>query len=297
MRRASLDDSRSSPTWSAQSALGALSIGHEYTGRTLSLLLTLPARRERLLAIKARCAGGHAADVVGRRGRVRVQRMPATPRTAKQMAALMPVICGLFLAPWLTMACRSPIAGTVFALTIPGVLLVVGELLGVATVRTRACDGSVPNDVRVVRNAGSLRDWRRHELVDVHAARSDRRAAVRKCACQQWLKSASAVRTAAPHLTRHNPVWLLVKKELRLQQMSLVLAALYVLEWLCRLFRWRTCPIWKYGYLFTSLSLPARRSASNADWIVCERRRTPDRHARVAGAPADGRLRSSGLSK
>ena len=29
-------------------ALGALSIGHEYTGRTLGLLLTLPARRERL---------------------------------------------------------------------------------------------------------------------------------------------------------------------------------------------------------------------------------------------------------
>jgi len=29
-------------------ALGALSIGHEYTGRTLSLLLSLPARRERL---------------------------------------------------------------------------------------------------------------------------------------------------------------------------------------------------------------------------------------------------------
>ena len=33
-------------------ALGALSIGHEYTGRTLSLLLSLPARRERLLAVK-----------------------------------------------------------------------------------------------------------------------------------------------------------------------------------------------------------------------------------------------------
>ena len=33
-------------------ALGALSIGHEYTGRTLDLLLTLPARRERLLLFK-----------------------------------------------------------------------------------------------------------------------------------------------------------------------------------------------------------------------------------------------------
>ena len=38
----------------------------------------------------------------------------------------------LFLAPWLTMVCRSAIAGTVFALTIPGVLLVAGELFGVA---------------------------------------------------------------------------------------------------------------------------------------------------------------------
>ena len=31
------------------------------------------------------------------------------------MAALLPVLYGLFLAPWLTMACRNPIGGAVFA--------------------------------------------------------------------------------------------------------------------------------------------------------------------------------------
>ena len=47
-----MDHSRSSPTCVGTVGLGALSIGHEYTGRTLSLLLTLPARRERLLVTK-----------------------------------------------------------------------------------------------------------------------------------------------------------------------------------------------------------------------------------------------------
>ena len=36
-------------------ALGALSIGHEYTNRTLSLLLSLPVSRRRMFAMKA-CA-------------------------------------------------------------------------------------------------------------------------------------------------------------------------------------------------------------------------------------------------
>jgi hypothetical protein len=36
----------------AMAALGALSIGHEYTGRTVSLLLSLPVQRKHLLAIK-----------------------------------------------------------------------------------------------------------------------------------------------------------------------------------------------------------------------------------------------------
>ena len=112
-------------------ALGALSIGHEYTGRTLSLLLTLPARRERLLATKLGVltvmllALWVVAETYVFRG------MPG-PADAKQMIALIPLVCGLFLAPWLTMVCRSTIAGTVFALTIPGVLLVAGELFGVA---------------------------------------------------------------------------------------------------------------------------------------------------------------------
>ena len=34
-------------------ALGALSMGHEYTGRTLSLLLTQPVSRWRLFAVKS----------------------------------------------------------------------------------------------------------------------------------------------------------------------------------------------------------------------------------------------------
>lgn len=47
----------------------------------------------------------------------------------------------------------------------------------------------------------------------------------------RWLRTRTVARTAARQSTRRNPVWLLVKKELRLQQLPLVLAALYALVW------------------------------------------------------------------
>ena len=53
-----------------------------------------------------------------------------TSRTMRETAALVPLLCGLFLAPWLTMVCRSPIGGAVFTVAIPGTLIVVGELIG-----------------------------------------------------------------------------------------------------------------------------------------------------------------------
>jgi hypothetical protein len=230
--------------------LGALSIGHEYTGRTLSLLLTLPARRERLLATKLGVLAVMLLGLWVLAEALVFSGMPG-PADAKQMISLIPLICGLFLAPWLTMACRSSIAGTVFALTIPSVLVVMGELLGVATYG----HGPVMEAFRMtfvwfgtlgLCTIGAVMSWRMFMRLEAIEGRDQ------EVRLPEWT-SASAVGAAAPHLTRHNPVWLLVKKELRLQQMSLVFAALYVLEWLF-IVSLASVSNWKYGYLFTSLS-------------------------------------------
>jgi hypothetical protein len=232
--------------------LGALSIGHEYTGRTLSLLLTLPARRERLLATKLGVLAVMLLGLWVLAEEFLFSGMPG-PADGKQMISLIPLICGLFLAPWLTMACRSSIAGTVFALTIPGVLLVMGELLGVATYG----HGPVMEAFRMtfvwigtlgLCTIGAVMSWRMFTRLEaIEGPGQDVRL-------PRWLKTGSAADTAAPQLTRHHPVWLLVKKELRLQQLPLVLTALYVLEWIVAVSLAGVSDV-KYGYLLSGLTM------------------------------------------
>jgi hypothetical protein len=141
------------------------------------------------------------------------------------------VFCALFLAPWLTMACRSPIAGTVFTMAIPGMLWVVGEWLGVAKY------GRGP-DMEAFRMAllwrgtlglcaiGAVAGWRMFmRLEAIEGPGQDLRL-------PEWLRRRIAASPAATAVTTRHPMWLLVKKELRLQQMTLVVAGLYLLGWL-----------------------------------------------------------------
>ena len=175
------------------------------------------------------------------------------PAHEKQMLSLMPLLCGLFLAPWLTMACRSAIAGAVFALTIPGILLVVGELLGIATYGY----GAVMQAFRMafvwvgtlgLCAVGAVMSWRMFTRLEaIEGAGQDVRL-------PRWLKTGSAAGASATQLTRHHPVWLLVKKEIRLQQLPLVLTAFYVLEWLVAVSLASVSDV-KYGYLFSGLTM------------------------------------------
>jgi hypothetical protein len=233
--------------------LGALCIGHEYTGRTLSVLLTLPVRRERLLATKLGVLAVMLLTLWGVADAFVFNVMPA-PAAEKQMAALIPLVCGLFLAPWLTMACRSAVAGSVFALTIPGFLVVLGELLGVATYGY----GPDMHSFRMtfvwfgtlgVCGLGAVMTWRMFTRLEaIEGPGQDMRL-------PHWLTGRSADRTAARQLTRHHPVWLLVKKELRLQQLPLALTALYVLQWFFTITTLASVSDPSYGYLFSVLTM------------------------------------------
>lgn len=236
--------------------LGALSIGHEYTGRTLSLLLTLPARRERLLATKLGVLAVMLLMLWAFADAFLFSGMPA-PAAEKQMVQLIPLLCGLFLAPWLTMACRSAIAGAVFALSIPGILMVVGELLGVAKYGVSTARRSELDAFRMtfvwfgtlgLCAIGAVLSWRMFTRLEaIEGPGQDVRL-------PQWLTGDSAASAAASQLTRRNPVWLLVMKELRLQQLPLALTGIYVLEWVA-VMSLASVSDPSYSYLFSGLTM------------------------------------------
>ena len=212
-------------------ALGALSIGHEYTNRTLTLLLSLPAARRRLYLVKL----GVLAPMILTLGALAfglLLKPRALDRDLALIAAIpiLSVMCGLFLAPWLTMICRSPLAGLIFAISIPGVLHLAGDIAGFAIYgpalyATRfmfAVLWWAMTGLCAVAAVSSWRMFMRLEAID------GRDPHVR---LPRWLRGPAAA-AAAPDVERaSHPVWLLAKKELRLQQLTFVVSLIYVAEW------------------------------------------------------------------
>ncbi|MEO7192101.1 MAG: hypothetical protein ABI051_13700 [Vicinamibacterales bacterium] len=229
-------------------AFGALSMGHEYTYGTLVLALSRPVSRQALLLVKGMAV--IAAIVLlsllvmlllGRvplvnlnvtyfLGRTTVSASTAQFDTARTVLVL-PVLCGVFLAPWLTLMCRSTIAGVIFTAALPAL-----TWLGAAAVLAAryGIGAPIPHEaerlpLRVLWGAclllcaaGAAGTWRlfiRMEAIDgpsvaVHLPR--------------WLSRAS--RVVSDHQTGHRPVlWLLAQKEVRLLQMVFMLAGLYVI--------------------------------------------------------------------
>lgn len=206
-------------------ALGALSLGHEYTNRTLPFLLTVPAGRGRLLVIKLGVLAVMLLTLCGVAGLTVFHGFDAWFALT---ALCLPVMYGLFVAPWLTMICRSPIAGTVFNIGIAGILLIVGDRVGTARYGyTRDVDtvkmavlwyGSIA--VCVV---GAVMSWRTFMTLEAVDDRGP------ELSWPTWLRQRPRTIAAAPAFTKQHPIWLLVKKELRLQQMSLAVPGLYLM--------------------------------------------------------------------
>jgi hypothetical protein len=210
--------------------LGALSMGHEYTGRTLTLLLSLPAERRRLYLVKL----GVLFPMVLILGALALG-LVFTPRAfdpdlvRRTTIPLLSVMCALFLAPWLTMICRNPIAGVVFAIVIPGLIHIVGDLAGTAAYGVRPDAERLTLAVlwwglTAVCAFAAVSSWRMFMRLEAIEGRD------RQVPLPRWLSDPAAA--AAPDVERaRHPVWLLVKKELRLQHLTFVVSGIYFLEW------------------------------------------------------------------
>ena len=203
-------------------ALGAHAFGHEYSHRTLTLVLAQPIDRHWLLAIKL-ATSTTFVTLLGVAGYPMILReVDHGPATPAQIAVLVWAV-SLVLAPALTLLCRGTLAGAIFSASLPGTIALAGGLIGwyrfgldeAAIERFQVAFfwcGMPPLLV-----AAAVAGWRSF----IHLEAVEERG--REFHLPQWLTPAAAV---GPR--RQRPLWQLIAKELRLQQMVLAIAGIYV---------------------------------------------------------------------
>jgi hypothetical protein len=155
---------------------------------------------------------------------------PATALSSQRTTALvLPVLYGLLVAPWLTMVCRSALAGTVFSLAIPGLLLTTGAVIAATKYGSHSeaehfSMSLLWGGTLGLCAMGGVMGWRTFMRLEATEGRGT------EIRLPQWLRLSRAV-SPPSGLTRHHPVWLLIQKELHLQQMALAVSGLYVAGW------------------------------------------------------------------
>ena len=221
-------------------AIGALSIGHELAHRTLPALLVQPVRRGRVLAIKVFVWGlalltlGLLADWLF------IDRL-LRPHS-RQLLLWGPIVAGIGLAPLLTLLTRRALGGAVFAMTIPGAIFAVGNIF-----YPERSDATATNltwyATLVLSAAGLLLLFRQFGRLEIAGD-----GAVRSPSARRAMAAEGAGRPAPRHW-----IGLVVRKELRLQQMTFAVSALYVLACLASAVAQRLNPDYM-GATFYALS-------------------------------------------
>jgi len=203
-------------------ALGAFSMGHEYSYSTLGFALAQPVPRRRIWLTKL----GVLLPLVASLALLAAWRVDLTrgDRTFGAAIFWLPALAAFFIAPWLTMLARGPLAGMVFTVAIVGASMTFGEWIGIARY------GFTANVDRLrvafmwwtvggLSLVGAIAGWRLFaRLEDAGPYGAD----------VQLLTARLARPRAGAPARRHHPLVALVRKELRLQQLALVIAALYV---------------------------------------------------------------------
>lgn len=202
-------------------ALGAQAIGHEFSHRTWQLLLLQPVRRERLLLAKL----GVLAALLGSLAVAAAFSLTFNRGEQAFKGALLtlPAALGFFVAPWLSMAARSPLAGTVFPVALAGIAFVTANWLGVRLY-------GYTREVDAFRTAfmwwtmgglcatGAVMTWwtfLRLQVTDGSSADLGIR------------RRAVPAGSAGSTFTKRNRTWVLLTKELHLQQLALAVAGVY----------------------------------------------------------------------
>ena len=205
-------------------ALPAHAIGHEYTHRTLGVLLALPRERQRVLLTKLGVLVPLQLTLAALAWWALFRDPEVLRGTGYQdfPAPWLASITGFFLAPWLTLLCRSTMAGVVLTLTIPPALMVLGNLAGglrygdAAALIDRFTSAVQLWGTIVLCAVGGVAGWvafMRLEVIE---------GAGREFHLPAWP-------VAPARRRRRSPLAALVGKELRLQGLTFVLFGLFVM--------------------------------------------------------------------
>lgn len=223
-------------------SLTGLSIGHEYSNGTLAMLLSQPIARRRLLLAKL----GAALPMVALLVAVGVAVLPPGDSRGPRELPVLALLCGLVAAPWLTMVCRGPLAGILFASSITALAHITAEvalLLRYGSLDTSGADqAAFRMSVLAIGLAGgalisAVAGWRlfmRLEAVSGPPASID--------LGRWWPAQRSATALSPARSTRRHPLWRLALKELRLQQLTLVVTPLFAVGWVAMHTLWRNEP-------------------------------------------------------
>ncbi len=198
--------------------LGAWALGHEYTYRTLPFMLALPVPRWRWWAVKLTVLAPMLATLTG----LAWVFLPLDRGDQSLGLALfvLPPLVALFVAPWLTMATGSPTAAAVLAFSAMGGSLALGELIGV--LRPEFTSEAHAFHVAFIWWAagglalvGAVMGWRSFRTLEAPDGPGED------------IQLTIGRRRARQSVTRSPALAALVGKELRLQQLSLVVAVTF----------------------------------------------------------------------
>lgn len=217
-------------------ALGAQSVGHEYTCRTLGLLLAQPADRRRLLLTKLSVLAALVLTLT-LAAAFSLTDAPFQRAWAVSTPTLLLLVSlgALLVAPCLTLLCRGTLPGVVFTFALAGLLLLTGEVLALTRyglLESPDVDsfrlavfwwGTVA--VSIVAAVSSWRQFVRLEAIDGGGP---------DISLPGWLRREVPAEVDAADVSASrwaSPLWLLIKKELRLQQMTFTIVLLYAVGW------------------------------------------------------------------
>jgi hypothetical protein len=221
-------------------SLGAWSIGHEYVYRTLPCVLAQPMSRKRLLFAKLAVLAAAELTLWAAVTALGFRNGPRVTESETLAFGLVPVLGGISVAPWLTILYRNVIAGSVFTVAVPGLLLIGSQVLYFEFYRQALPSGY---ELKVLFwgsllfcAVGAVMSWRAFMNLEAPDGGSSELS---------WLdrfRRPPASSTTIASLTRGHPIWMLVKKELRLQSVPIAVAGLYGFGWLTFVLYWKADP-------------------------------------------------------
>jgi len=219
-------------------AIGSIAAGHDFIHRTLGTTLALPISREKIWRTRlfiSFLAMLPLAILTGTRLFLAFDRLPSSSILSILVLQLcVPILSGLFVAPWLTLISRSALFGTVLTLCIP-FLFATGINLMIFAFRIDHREGFQTVRFQTAMMAflhlsywlaGGILGW--HKFMHLEAVENQTAISLRPSHSK---RKAATLRLG----TRRNPVRQLVKKELMLQRIPFAMVGCFIVVELCLL--------------------------------------------------------------